>query len=217
MNTRLLAIACALAAVASADTLRLRSGRTVVGNWLGGAADEVRFMVDGQLQRYPRADVAEVIFSGTSDGPTPPPPPIVDEPQITGAPFLRGANGLIPLERETGMLMRNGGMYGMGGTVYRVPGPSSPVRVNQRDRIAFVVRLRPGDDPRRFALYRLESRMNYRQTQPTPGGMPPALPVSIVKAGESTYEISPSRPLYPGEYSMSPMNSNESYCFGVNY
>ena len=138
-------------------------------------------------------------------------------PDIVGAPFLRGSSGYIPLEREIGMMSRGGGMYGMGATVYRIQGPRSPVRVRQRDRLVFVVRLNRGGDPRQFQLYRLESRMGYRQTQPTMGGTPPGLPVTINEAGDSVYEITPARALYPGEYAVSPMNSNESYCFGVDY
>jgi hypothetical protein len=211
----------ALALVCPADTLRLRNGATVTGNFLGGSADEVRFMVDDQVERFPRADVAAVIFSsiaGPNGAPAPPAPRIDTGPDIVGVPFLRGASGLIPLEREIGMMARTGGgMYGMGGTVYRIQGSYSPVRVRQSDRIVFVVRLSPGADARRFQLYRLEPRMNYRQTQPTMGGMPPSLPLTINKVGDSVYEIIPGRGLYPGEYAMSPMNSNESYCFGVDY
>jgi hypothetical protein len=218
MIERLTIMALALAMACQADTLRLRNGASVTGSFLGGNADEVRFMVDDQVQHYPRADVAAVIFSSI-EGPDAMPAPKVDAgPDVVGAPFLRGASGLIPLEREIGMMTRSGGgMYGMGGTVYRIQGSYSPVRVRQADRIVFVVRLSPGADPRQFQLYRLEPRMGYRQTQPTMGGTPPSLPLTINKTGDSVYEITPARRLYPGEYSMSPFNSNESYCFGVDY
>jgi hypothetical protein len=104
-----------------------------------------------------------------------------------------------------------------GGTVYRVQGGHSNVRVRQGDRIVFVVRLDPGGDPRQFQLFRLDSRTNYRQTKATVGGGPPALPMTIQKVGGSVYEITPARALYPGEYAVSPSNSNDSYCFGVDY
>lgn len=207
-----------LAISGQADTLRLRNGSTVNGSFLGGTADEVRFMVEDQVQRFPRADVVEVVFSSLAqpNGTAAPAPRIDVGPDIIGAPFMRGASGLIPLEREIGMISHSGGMYGMGGSVYRIQGPRSPVRVRQGDRLVFVVRLSPGADPRQFQLYRLESRMGYRQTQPTMGGTPPGLPVSIGKIGDSVFEITPAR-LYPGEYAISPMNSNASYCFGVDY
>jgi hypothetical protein len=218
MSFRFAISALALAMACQADTLRLRNGATVTGSFLGGSADEVRFMVDDQVQRYARAEVMSVIFSSIG-APDAGPAPIIDTgPDVAGAPFLRGASGLIPLEREIGMMSRSGGgMAGMGGTVYRIQGSRSPVRVRQSDRIVFVVRLNGRADPRQFQLYRLEPRMGYRQTQPTMGGTPPSLPLTISKTGDSVYEITPSRGLYPGEYAVSPFNSNESYCFGVDY
>ena len=222
MSGRFVVLVLAAAMAGHADTLRLRNGSVVNGSFVGGTADEVRFLVNDQVQRYPRADVEAIVFSSLVPPPPSAPPsteaPRVDAgPDYVGAPFLRGANGYIPLERETGTMSRAGGLYGMGAPVYRVPGPRSPVRVRQYDRIVFVVRLNPGDDPYRFQLYRLDSRMNYRQTQATMSGRPPALPVNVNKVSDSVYEITPTRPLYPGEYAVSPMNSNDSYCFGVDY
>lgn len=227
MIPRFTVLALALLVETQADTLRLRNGATVTGSWLGGTADEVRFMVDDRVQKYPRANVVEVDF--TSDGVTSPvpridppvAPPAPAQPDVAGVPFMRGSSGLLSLEREYGMLVRNNSPYGMGGgggTVYRIPGPQSPVRVRQGDKLVFVLRLNSAGDARRFELYALESRMNYRQTQPTMfGGRPQALPMTITKTGDTTYELSPTRPLYPGEYSISRMDSNDSYCFGVNY
>ncbi len=223
MIARFTTITLALLAAGHADTLRLRNGTAVTGSWLGGSGDEVRFMVDDRVQRYPRADVVSVDFTSNevtnAIDPVVPAaaPPRALEPQVTGVPFMRGASGFLSLERAYAMPVRSNSPYGMGQSVYRIQGPQSPVRVGRGDKIVFVVRLNSGDDPRRFELYQLESRMNYRQTQSTMGGRPPALPVTIAKIGDSTYEISPARQLYPGEYSFSPINSNESYCFGVNY
>ena len=218
MIARFTILALVLAMSSQADTLRLRNGSTVNGSFLGGTADDVRFLVKDELQHYARADVAEIVFSSTNAPSAGPEAPRIDPgPDIVGAPFLRGSNGYIPLEKEYGTMSRGGGMYGMGPTVYRIQGPRSPVRVRQGDRLVFVVRLNPGGDPRQFQIYRLESRMGYRQTQPATGGTPPALPVTISKVGDTVYEITPVRALYPGEYAVSPMNSNESYCFGVDY
>jgi len=211
-------LALVLAMSSQADTLRLRNGSTVNGTFLGGTADDVRFLVNDEVQHYARVDVAEIIFGSIKAPSAGPEAPRIDlGPDIVGAPFLRGSAGYIPLEREIWMMSRGGGMYGMGATVYRIQGPRSPVRVRQEDRLVFVVRLNPGGDPRQFQLYRLESRMGYRQTQPTMGGTPLGLPVTINRIGDSVYEIAPVRTLYPGEYAVSPTNSNESYCFGVDY
>jgi hypothetical protein len=217
-----------LAMMSQADTLRMADGSAVNGSFVGGTSYDIRFLVNDEVRHFARANVVSIIF-GTNDASSqgsssngPPPrtdaPPIEAGPDIAGAPFLRGASGYIPLEREIGMMARTGGMYGMGGTVYRVQGSRSPVRVRQGDRIVFVVRFNSGGDPRQFQLYRLDSRMGYRQTQPTMGGGTPVpLPVTINKLSNSVYEIVPARPLYPGEYAVSPMNSNQSYCFGMDY
>ena len=82
------------------------------------------------------------------------------------------------------------------------------------------MRLNSSSDPRRFELYaasRVENELpanaaRARKRRPTP-----AAPLAITKIGDSVYEMSPMRPLYPGEYSLSTIDSNESYCFGVNY
>ncbi len=203
-----------------ADSLRMRDGSVVAGTFLGGGADDIRFEVNDQVRHFSRADVAEVVFGGSSQGAAASRTPAKIDlgPDYVGAPFLRGMNGYIPLEREVGTTSRSGGgMYGMGGTVYRVQGARSPVRVRQGDRLVFVVRLNGGDDPRRFQLYRLESRMGFRQTQPSMGGMPLARPMTVNKLRDSVYEIMPARGLYPGESAVSPSNTNESYCFGVDY
>jgi hypothetical protein len=224
-SVRLSLLAFVVVLAASADTLRLRDGSTITGNFVGATADDVRFSVNGEVQHYARSSVAGIDFTAA-------PPAQVDTPAAGGsepdwvvrgpdyanAPFLRGASAFIPLEREIANVSRSGGIYGLGGaTVYRVQGAASPVRVRQGDRIVFVVRLDSGGDPRQFQLFRLESRMGSRQTPAAMGGSPPALPLAINKVGDSVYEIGPTRPLAPGEYAVSPLNSNESYCFGVDY
>jgi len=231
---RLIVLTLAFALASAGDTLRLRDGSTVNGDFMGATFDDIRFSVNGEVQHYARANVAEILFSGAPvDAPPPVPPPVpasvpapassepdwvIKGPDYVGAPFLRGASGFLALEREYATPARSAGVYGMGGaTVYRIQGGRSNVRVRQGQKIVFVVRLDGGGDPRQFQLFRLESRMNYRQTQATMGGSPPVLPLTIQKVGDSVYEIFPSRALAAGEYSVSAANSNDSYCFGVDY
>jgi hypothetical protein len=220
-SIRLSLFAFVLVLTTRADTLRLRDGSTVTGDFLSATAGDIRFSVNGEVQHYARADVAGIDFTAApAETPATASEPgwVLRGPDYVNAPFLRGANGFIALELEAATASRGGGIYGFGGaTVYRVPGARSPVRVHQADRIVFVVRLDSGWDPRQFQLFRLDSRMGSRQTQPAMGGSPPALPVTINKVGDSVYEITPSRPLAPGEYAVSPLNSNNSYCFGVDY
>ncbi len=225
MLGRIIIIAVVLAVSGNADTLRMRDGSVVNGTFLGGTSYDIRFLVNDEVQHYARANVAEIVFgAGAASSAAPeapraaaPAPPVDPGPDIAGAPFLRGSNGYIPLEREIGTMSRGGGFYGMGAPVYRIQGSRSPVRVRQGDRLVFVVRLSSGGDPRQFQLYPLVSRMGYRQTQPGMGGTPQPLPVNIRKISDSVYEITPARALYPGEYAVSPASSNESYCFGVDY
>jgi hypothetical protein len=221
-SIRLSLLALALVLTSPADTLRLRDGSTVTGNFVGATADDIRFSVNGEVQHYARGDVAGIDFSpgpiDTTPAASSAPDWFVRGPDYANAPFLRGANGYIPLEHEVATASRGGGIYGLGGaTVYRIQGGRSPVRVRQGDRIVFAVRLDSGWDPQQFQLFHLDSRMGFRQTQQTMGGSPPPLRVTINKVGNSVYEITPARPLAPGEYSVSPLNSNDSYCFGVDY
>lgn len=217
----LLLLPLILVSTSPADTLRLRDGTSVNGSFVGATADDIRFSVNGEVQHYARTNVAGIDFNSTPvDNPAAGSEPawVVNGPDYADAPFLRGASGFIPLEHQVAQVSRSGGIYGLGGaTVFRVQGPSSPVRVRQGDRIVFVVRLDSGWDPRQFQLLRLESRMGARQTQPAMGGAPPTLPMAINKVGDAVYEIAPTRALAPGEYAVSPLNSNDSYCFGVDY
>jgi hypothetical protein len=227
---RLIVLTLAFAIASAGDTLRLRDGSTVNGDFMGATWDDIRFSVNGEVQHHARTNVAEIILSGApADVPVPASPALVTPassepdwvikgPDYAGAPFLRGASGFLALEKEYAAPARNGGSYGVGGgTVYRIQGGRSNVRVRQGQKIVLVVRFDGGGDARQFQLFRLEPRMNYRQTQATMGGGPPGLPLTIQKVGDSVYEITPARPLSPGEYSVSPANSNDSYCFGVDY
>ena len=184
-----------------ADTLRLRDRSAVTGNFPGATADDIRFSANGEVQHYARADVAGIDLSPAPiDAPANSSEPdwVVRGPDYVNAPFLRGANEFIPLEREVARVSRSGGIYGFGGaTVYRVQGARSPVWVRQTYRIVFVVRLDPGWDPHQFQLFRLDSRMGFRQTQPAMGGSPPGLPVTINKVDDSATKSRRRAPSLP--------------------
>lgn len=60
---------------AHADTLTLRNGMYVTGNWIGSDATQIFFQVNKQIRPYSRSEVLMVTFdSGT------PPPPVKKEP-----------------------------------------------------------------------------------------------------------------------------------------
>ena len=76
-----------LGAVADADTLRLRSGGTVQGTFLGADTRELRFLDShGQSKSYPLTDVQEITFVSI-----PPPPASVPLPKPTNATILAGS------------------------------------------------------------------------------------------------------------------------------
>ena len=136
MIARIMIMTLPLLMAAQADTLRLRNGTIVNGNWLGGSTDEVRFMVDDQVQRYPRADIVEVDFTSigaiNSVAPAPVAPPVMPLPDVVGLPFMRGASGLIlarTRDRDVGPQQYHvwNGAIGLSDS-----GAQSPVRVNRR-------------------------------------------------------------------------------------
>jgi hypothetical protein len=219
MIARLTLLCLALLAVSEADTLRFRDGSSVTGSFLGGSKDEIRFLLNNQVQAYPKADVVEVTFGEIGGAPAAAGPrKIVVEPDVLGVPFLQDpTEQLTPLERTTGVSIRQNTVYGPSTSIWRIAGARSPVRVRE-GKVVFVVRLAYGVDPRKFEIYALESKRDIRQTPPIrAGARPAALPVTIFKIGESSYGISPARFLGPGEYAVSPRDSNEAFCFGVDY
>jgi hypothetical protein len=75
-----MAILCAFATIALADTLTLRDGRTVDGDYAGGDTRTIRMMVGDSVQTFRVGDVVSLTFgsnSASSSGPQQPaaPPP----------------------------------------------------------------------------------------------------------------------------------------------
>lgn len=75
MRTRLLLIAIAALSIAWADTLTLRDGRTVEGQFLGGTARQVRMAVGDSVRTFDVSDVASLQFEGVKPAPSPAPAP----------------------------------------------------------------------------------------------------------------------------------------------
>ena len=61
-------------AIASADTIHLRSGEIVQGTWLGGTARQVRVDVNGSIRTFDIGQVQSVVFTDPNDQPPAPPP-----------------------------------------------------------------------------------------------------------------------------------------------
>jgi hypothetical protein len=61
-------------AVASADTINLRSGEIVQGTWLGGTARQVRVDVNGSIRTFDIGQIQSVVFTDPNYQPPAPPP-----------------------------------------------------------------------------------------------------------------------------------------------
>ncbi len=74
MLFRLMTIGMVLASLCSADTLTLRSGRVVSGQYLGGDARHIRMAIGDHVDTFDVDDVGDLQFGGN----TPPAPPPAD-------------------------------------------------------------------------------------------------------------------------------------------
>jgi hypothetical protein len=74
---RLLFMIAAIAAVgiAAADTVTLKNGRVINGNYLGGSPRQVRMDTGDRLETLEVADILRIEFGSAEFAPAPPPPP----------------------------------------------------------------------------------------------------------------------------------------------
>ncbi len=94
MRLRFVFALIAAAALASADTVILKSGKAVEGTYLGGSARQVRLAVGDSIQTFDVGDIASIQFEGTQSAaaaatptPTPAPAPVaVPQPNVTPQP-----------------------------------------------------------------------------------------------------------------------------------
>ncbi len=241
------------------------NGTHVTGRWWSIDATTMHFLVNNQLQHYPRPDVSAVTFgdatlpppparstspsatsaqprasaaqparaptlapSSVGAPPQPPtlmrpsgsaPPPVsprgLSQPEEIGVVYSWNGRVVIPLERNQAIEHRSGSTQ-----YWEMPGPQSHVRLNEASSLVFVVGLPTGVDPASYSLFPLETVNGGRRTRSQRGrrGGLVTWPVDIVKKDESsiiTYVLT-VRDLPIGEYSFSPTNSNDGYCFGVD-
>src|SRR6476469_1510603 len=64
---RILALVVAVCSIADADTLRLKSGQTVEGTYLGGDTRNIQLDNGDKVQSYSINDVAEIKFGSTAE------------------------------------------------------------------------------------------------------------------------------------------------------
>src|SRR5271168_695164 len=91
MLLRLITIGVVFVSLSCADTLTLRSGRVITGQYLGGYARHIRMAVGDRVDTFNVEDVGDLEFSGDARQATPPPPPDQGFVQQAPAPAPSGA------------------------------------------------------------------------------------------------------------------------------
>ena len=80
MLLRLVSIGVVVVSLCSADTLTLRSGRVVTGQYVGGDARHIRMAIGDHVDTFDVVDVGDLQFGGNAaPAPPPPPPPIQNQ------------------------------------------------------------------------------------------------------------------------------------------
>jgi hypothetical protein len=142
------------------------------------------------------------------------------------------AGTLVDLEHQQAAAASKPKALGFSGykAFFYLRGAKSPVRFKASDPIEFVVSLPPRTDPQTIQFFALRQRKDRRElvesesNRPSPLGVGAShnvlerseIPFQVQKYGESSFRLTPSKPLTPGEYSFSFSTNNVAYAFGVN-
>ncbi len=147
--------------------------------------------------------------------------------------YDRATGKLIDLERQVGAVESKPKALGFAGykaSVY-LRGAHSSVRFQEGDPLEFVFSLPPRVDPHsvQFLVLRISGNrrefVHLQSNRPSPLGVGTAkdvsqrsaVPYDIQKYGDSAYRLISSRPLPPGEYTLSgPTPDNVAYSFGID-
>ena len=89
MLLRLATIGVIAVSLCSADTLTLRSGRVITGQYLGGDARHIRMAIGDHVDTFNVEDVGDLEFGGNAPPPTQPPPPDPRPGPLPGAGISR--------------------------------------------------------------------------------------------------------------------------------
>jgi hypothetical protein len=84
MVLRLAMIGVIAFSLCSADTLTLRSGRVVTGQYVGGDARHIRMAIGDHVDTFNVEDVGDLEFGGNAPPPSQPPPPVQNQSQPQG-------------------------------------------------------------------------------------------------------------------------------------
>ena len=148
----------------------------------------------------------------------------VKEPEYADSAFLLDSSGsLKPLERQTAhsnikmkVLVNKHAKRSM------IYGAKSPVRISADQKPEFVIRpsARDVDPSTVIQFFSLKTNKDNREFQmdiTRTFSKPTAkVPFSVVKYGISSFKITPTGTLPPGEYVISTTTTEQGYCFGVD-
>jgi len=133
------------------------------------------------------------------EGPTPP---------HKDLPYLKHADNLIPTEAVTAKQEDK-----KDETIYTIDGASStartplaePVFLFDSDKIA----------PEKLQLFRLDSKGGHREIRMSKKKSPEPIRMEVKRLSGNLFRIEVDESLDPGEYSLSPSDSNQAFCFQV--
>jgi hypothetical protein len=146
--------------------------------------------------------LAGLASAQTYDGPRPPKKDMI---------YIVHANNLVPT--ETGNATQEGKKNDQ---VYTFPGTNSSARTPLAEPI-FIL---DSDTikPDSVELYRMDVRSGHREVKVTGGSRKSgnkALRLSVTKLDRGLYKLEAAETLDPGQYSLSPSDSNHVFCFEV--
>lgn len=148
-------------------------------------------------------------------------------PEAIGEPYYIDPvqNTIVPLQKELASIKFSSRVLGFAGSSTRaeLKGNRSSVRLMPAQVPEFVIR---GVDPSRFKLYRFKSKKDKRELQMSSRGVlglsgkvtleKSEIPLSIAECGPTCYKLKSNVELDVGEYVISPVDSNDSFTFGVD-
>ena len=134
------------------------------------------------------------------DGPVPPKPDL---------PYLKHGDTLIPTEAVEAKEEKR-----KDDTNYIIAGANSPVKTP----LASPIFLMKSDKllPRNLQLFKFESKSGHRELLFPSKKPPQAIRIVVTKlSSDGVWKIEVDESLEPGEYSLSPNESNQAFCFQV--
>jgi hypothetical protein len=144
--------------------------------------------------------VATVATSQKYDGPVPPKPDL---------PYLKHGDTLIPTEAVTAKedKKKDGSLYTIDGAQSSARTPlAAPILLLKADKVV----------PQNLQLFKLEVKNGHRELNFPSKRPPQAIRIVVTKmSSDGIWKIEVNESLDPGEYSLSPSDSNSAYCFQV--